>query len=167
MTIEDNFSGVTIPESQDEGFDPPKDINSMKFEPPIELDSEEEELFENLLFVGKLEKVFKFAGHRIYLTTPTTDIELQIGLLTKPFINSDAYVRAFKTAVVAAFVQEIDGQPLYQSLKANEDIEYVMRRKFEIVSEYYPVIIDMIYSKTRELEQEMMPLVEKLGKTLG
>jgi len=163
---EGSFAGHSIPDPKDEGIDPPK-VSELKFDPPEELSPEEEDLFEELLTVGKLEKTVKFAGHRIHLSTLTVDLELQIGLLTKPYLNSDAYPRAFKAAVVAGSVRELDGQPLYQALSPHEDSEFIMRKRFEVVIEYYPIFIDMVYSKVKELEQQLIPLVEKLGKTFG
>lgn len=168
MTTEkDNFVGVSIPEPGDEGIAPPISAPDLNFEPAQSLTEEEENLFEELLTVGKLEKQFRFAGHHVRLNTLTVDLELQIGLLTKPYLNSDAYTRAYKAAVVAGSVVELDGQPLYQPMSPHEGAEEIMRKKFNIMSEYYPIVVDMIYSKVMELEQQLIPLLEKLGKTLG
>lgn len=167
------FSGETIPEVGDEGFAAPtaqeqQMVKDLGLDDPIELDEEEEQAFSDLLFIGRKEKVMHIAGHRILLCTLTTDVELQLGLLTKEFQGSDGYARAYKAAVVAASIKEIDGRPLYQSLSSDEseDIAYVVRKKFEKTQKYYPIILEMIYTQVVEMEKELFPLVEKLKKTL-
>lgn len=168
MTTPDNsFPGISLPEPDNEGLAPPPSHQNDQFLPPEDLTVEEESLFEDLITIGKIEKKIKFAGHHVYFSTLTVDRELQIGLLTKPYLNSDAYARAYKAAVVAGSVIELDGQPIYQPLSPHEDLETIMRKKFDIISAYYPVVVDLIYSKVMELEQELIPLVEKLGKTFG
>lgn len=163
--VVDDFAGESLPEIENDGIKGPE-LKPESIE-PVELTKEEEVLFEELLTVGKLTKDVKIAGHKVHLSTLTVDLELQVGLLTKPYLNSDAYPRAFKTAVVAGSVEELDGQPVYSPLSAKEDAEYIMRRKFETWLEYYPVITDLIYSEVTKLEQELVPLRDKLVKTLG
>lgn len=159
------FVGESVPEIGDEGMAPPSQIKNMGLDEPLELNAQDEFLFEELLLIGRREKQISVAGHRILLSTMNTDVELQIGLLTKEFMGSDAYARAYKASVVAASIKEIDGRPLYQPLSpGEEDTTTVVRKKFEKVREYYPIIVDMIYNRVMELEQELFPLVEKLKK---
>lgn len=167
MPVDDAFAGKTILDPPDEGIVPPSKVPELVFDPPEDLTKDEENLFEELITVGKLTEIFSFAGHRVHLSTLTVGLELQIGLLTKPFLNSDAYPRAYKAAVVAGSVMELDGQPVYQPIGPHEDPEFIMRKKFEIWNGYYPITVDLIYSKVMELEQKLIPLVEKLKKMLG
>lgn len=166
------FTGETVPDIGDEGFDAPvpseKIAKDMGLDDVVELTDEDEEAFSNLLFVGKKEKMVHLAGHTILIQTLTTDVELQLGLLTKEFQGSDGYARAYKAAVVAASIKEIDGRPLYQPMSPDEsdDIAYVVRKKFEKTQKYYPVLLEMIYTQITEMEKELFPLVEKLKKTL-
>jgi hypothetical protein len=167
------FQGDIVPEVGDEGFAAPtsqerKMIEDLGLNDPVDLTEEEEQVFSDLLFIGRKEKLIHIAGHTILVSTLTTDVELQLGLLTKEFQGSDGYARAYKTAVVAASIKEVDGRPLYQSLSSEEsdDVAYVVRKKFEKVQKYYPVLLEMIYTQVVELEKELFPLVEKLKKTL-
>lgn len=159
------FSGESLPGLEDDNLGkPPTKIEEMI---PVDLSEEEEAIFEELLTVGKITKQIKIAGHRVHLSTLTVGLELQVGLLTKPFLNSDAYPRAYKTAVVVGSVEELDGQPVYSPLSPHEDLEHIMREKFARWIEYYPLIVDMIYSEVTKLEQELVPLRDKLLKMLG
>lgn len=170
------FAGETLPDIGDEGFSAPSDdaqqqkriIEEMGLNNPVELTEEESEIFSNLLFIGRKSKTIGIAGHRILIETLTTDVELQLGLLTKEFQGSDGYSRAYKAAIVAASIREIDGRPLYQALSSDEseDVAYVVRKKFERVQKYYPVLLEMIYTQIVEMEKELFPLAEKLKKTL-
>jgi hypothetical protein len=170
------FAGETVPDIGDEGFAGPstpdveqeKLIKEMGLDDPLELTKEEEESFSNLLFIGRKSKTISIAGHRILVETLTTDVELQLGLITKDFQGSDGYSRAYKAAIVAASIKEVDGRPLYQSLSSDEsdDVGYIVRKKFEKVQKYYPVLLEMIYTQIVEMEKELFPLVEKLKKTL-
>lgn len=167
------FHGDVVPEIGDEGFAAPtsqerKMIEDIGLNDPIELTDEEEQAFSDLLFIGRKEKLIHIAGHTILVCTLTTDVELQLGLLTKEFQGSDGYARAYKVAVVAASIKEIDGRPFYQSLSVeeSEDVAYVVRKKFEKVQKYYPILLEMIYTQIVELEKELSPLVDKLKKTL-
>ena len=165
MTMSDGFAGETVPEVGNEGMASPNQVKNLGLETPIELTPEDELLFEELIMIGRRQKQVRVAGHHILLSTMNTDVELQIGLLTKEFMGSDAYARAYKAAVVAASVTEIDGRPVYQPLSpGEEDTTIIVRKKFERVREYYPIIVDMIYNHVMELEQELFPLVEKLKK---
>lgn len=170
------FAGEIVPDVDDEGFAAPltpdmeqkKLVKDMGLDDPLEFTPEEEESFSNLLFIGRKSKTIGIAGHRILIETLTTDVELQLGLITKDFQGSDGYSRAYKAAIVAASVKEIDGRPLYQPLSPDEseDVGYVVRKKFEKIKEYYPVLLEMIYTQIVEMEKELFPLVEKLKKTL-
>jgi hypothetical protein len=169
------FAGETIPDLEDEGFAAPPEaqqqktiVKEMGLDEPVELTEEETEIFGNLLFIGRKSKIISIAGHRILIETLTTDVELQLGLITKEFQGSDGYARAYKAAIVAASIREVDGRPLYQSLSSDEsdDVGYVVRKKFEKIQKYYPVLIETIYNKIVEMEKELFPLMEKLKKTL-
>jgi hypothetical protein len=167
----------SLPETLDDGLIAPTIDNDEEIPPdapepdgliPVELTEEEQQNFENILTFGKKTALDEVFGHSVYLSTLTVEEELQVGLLVKPYLNTDAYYRAYKTAVVAASVKEIDGQPLYQPMSAHEDSNSIMRKKWDKVKTYYPVIVDSMYNCVTKLEEELGGLIEKISrKTSG
>lgn len=171
---EDDIPSPPIPEDGADSFQlpnmrPEEDLPEEEEKPAEEqaveeLTEEEQRMFTDALYIGRKEKDTKVCGHRVRLATLTVDEELQIALLIKPWLNTDGYQRAYKAAVVAASVREIDGEPVYQPM-GYEDAEGLVQRKFERVNKFYPFFVDQIYATFGELEQELIPLLEKLGKS--
>jgi len=164
----------SLPESQDDGLISPPILTDEEVPPPapdldnkftpVELSPEEQQNFESLISFGKKEKLDEVFGHSIYISTLTVEEELQVGLLVKPYLNTDAYYRAYKTAVVAASVKEIDGQPIYTPMSPREDSNHIMRMKWDKIKTYYPIIVDSMYNCVTKLEEELGPLIEKIAK---
>ncbi len=164
----------SLPESEDLGLVPPgidddqnvvpTPVDDSLFETVEKLTPEEQLNFESLITFGKKTATNTVFGHSVYLSTLNVEEELQVGLLVKPYLNTDAYTRAYKTAVVAASMKEIDGQPLYSPLSGKEDANYIMRKKWDKIKEYYPIIVDSMYNCVTQLEQELAPLIEKISK---
>jgi hypothetical protein len=163
----------SLPGSQDDGLISPTITDDEEILPeaepvsdmiPVELTPEEQQNFENLITFGKKTSMDTVFGHSVYISTLTVEEELQVGLLVKPYMNTDAYWRAYKTAVVAASVKEIDGQPVYQPMSPQEDSNHIMRQKWDKIKTYYPVIVDSMYNCVTKLEEELGPLIEKISK---
>ena len=167
----------SLPETQDDGLISPTIENDEEIPPPVpesddlipvDLTDEERDNFESIITFGKKTALDEVFGHSVYLSTLTVEEELQVGLLVKPYLNTDAYYRAYKTAVVAASVKEIDGQPVYTPLSPHEDANSIMRKKWDKVKTYYPVIVDSMYNCVTKLEEELGGLIEKISrKTSG
>lgn len=132
---------------------------------PTLTDAEEMEFIE-LINIGRKERVVDVFGRKIHLRTLTIEEELQISEITKQYIGSDGYPRAYRTAVVAGAIRTVDGQLLFSPISDEED-DNIIRNKFEKLLRYYPLAVDQIYSKYREMELELLELVEKLGKSSG
>ena len=59
--------------------------------------------FEGLLFVGYLQReITSIPFHKFVVRTLTINEKLEISLITKPYLDSIGYGRAYKAAVVAA-----------------------------------------------------------------
>jgi hypothetical protein len=167
----------SLPETQDDGLISPTIDNDEEISPPapevsdlipVDLTEEEQQNFESIITFGKKTALDEVFGHSVYLSTLTVEEELQVGLLVKPYLNTDAYYRAYKTAVVAASVKEIDGQPLYTAMSPHEDTNQIMRKKWEKIKTYYPVVVDSMYNCVTRLEEELGGLIEKISrKTSG
>lgn len=130
------------------------------------LTTEEEDEAVDLINAGRKEKFVELFGRMIHLCTLTIEEELKVSEITKPYIGSDGYPRAYRTAVVAAAIRTIDGQLFFNPMSDSE-FEEIIRKKFEKLISYYPLAVDQIYARYRDMELELLALVEKMGKSLG
>lgn len=133
---------------------------------PPALTSEEEAEVVDLLSAGRKERWPIVFGRRIHLRTLTMGEELKLAEITKPYIGTDAYARAYRAAVVAAAIRTIDGELLFNPISSS-DFDNLIFKKFEKMMDWYPLAVDQIFRVYREMELELLALVEKLGKSLG
>ena len=131
-----------------------------------ELSVAEEDEVVDLVNAGRKEKFVEIFGRNIHLRTLTIEEELKVSEITKQYIGSDGYPRAYRTAVVAAAIRTIDGQLLFNPISEPE-FDQIIVRKFEKLLSYYPLAVDQVYNRYREMELELLALVEKLGKSSG
>lgn len=134
------------------------------------LTPEESTQYLTALEVGSTTKSTHVFSRRVLMKTANTEGELAIGQLVKPWAGTDAYNRAYKTALMAVCVLEIDGQPLAPPAISDDDLVVHYQQKFEKARKYYPVFIDAVYEAIIEMEQGLKPLLEKLytaGKGLS
>jgi hypothetical protein len=133
----------------------------------IEVDEftpEESEDFRNLLVVGRLAETVSILGHDITIRTLSVEEDLAVGLIIKPYLGSNSYERAYKTAIVAACVRDIDGEPFGQALNSDQDAYEVLQFKFKKINKYYPIFLDEVYERFKKLENKLLPTVSRLGK---
>lgn len=128
-----------------------------------ELTEEEEEEVVDLLVAGKKDRVVTVFGRVIHLQTLTIAEELKVSQITKPYIGSDGWGRATRTAVVAAAIRTIDGELLFNPL-SKSDFDEIISKKFDKLMDWYPLGVDQIYKEYVEMEKELADLVKKLGK---
>jgi hypothetical protein len=134
-------------------------------EEPV-LTSEEEDEVVDLINAGCKESWPVVFTRRIHLRTLTIEEELKVSEITKPYIGSDGYPRAYRTAVVAAAIRTIDGELLFNPI-SDVELDQIIAKKFEKLLGYWPLAVDQIYSRYRDMELELLALVEKLGKSSG
>lgn len=131
---------------------------------PREFDPKHRETFRGLLFVGALTSDFELFGHHFRIATPTQTERIQIGLVTREYIDTISTEIAITTAFVAAFLVSVDDQLLPQPI-VNNPKETALHERFRWVSENLrKPVIDLIYSKCLELEQEVDEVLEAMGK---
>ncbi len=83
--------------------------------------SEKDEVeFIEALCLGRRTDTFDVLGHQVEMSTLTIDEELQLALVVKPWEQTQGGTRAYKTAVVAAAVQSIDGKPIYTAINPSD-----------------------------------------------
>lgn len=130
------------------------------------LTEEEEDEVVDLANAGRKDKFFEVFNRKIHLRTLTIGEELQVSDITKPYIGTDGYARCYRTAVVAAAIRTVDGKLLFNPI-ADSEFDQIIRKKFEILLDYWPLAVDQIYARYRDMELELLALVEKLGKSSG
>lgn len=130
------------------------------------LTPEEEDETVDLINAGKKDVVFDLFNRRIHLRTLTIEEELKVSEITKQYLQTDGYPRAYRTAIVAAAIRTIDGELLFNPI-SEADFDQMIAKKFQKLLDYYPLAVDQIYARYRDLELELLALVEKLGKSSG
>jgi hypothetical protein len=128
------------------------------------LQDKERDEFIEALYLGRKSTTVDVLGHNVSIRTLTVDEELQIALVIKRWEGTQGYTRAYKSAVVAASVSDIDNTPLYVPLSQGEQ-DNLLKYTFDKIIHYYPIFVDSIYEEVVKLEQTLQPLLEKLGKS--
>ncbi len=136
-------------------------------DPTPSLSQDEEAELLNLVELGRQTRTVDVLGHRVVLSSLTVDDELQVGQVVKPYIGTIAQARAHRTGLLAAAVREIDGVPLWSPLRVS-DRQNDVAKKFERLSEYHAAVIDTMYERYIEFEQEVGKVfTERLGESAG
>lgn len=128
------------------------------------LTDEERRDLTTLMTVGRRVKTLTVMNHRIKVQTLKSADEMRIGLYTKPYLGSQGFARAYQVAVCAAGIMEVDGSPLYSSLRQEKDPDALFAKCIEQVEQFYPMVVSQIYDEISGLEKEFAELAEKLGK---
>jgi hypothetical protein len=131
------------------------------------LDDEERFEFSTLLQVGKGSDTLNVLGHTVVVENLNVDDDLRVGQFCKPYLNSDAYERAWQLATCAAGVRTIDGRPVYNSLEANPSAEEVFTEKAAKLARYTPVVITEIYRGILAIDVDFVNVAIKMGKLKG
>lgn len=145
----------------------PREDESTEDKPDTTLTDNERETFQSLLTLGKLTKTVDVLGHPVVLETLTVADELLVGMETKEYRDTEAFARAYQSAVVASSVRQIDGTPLYIPLSSSESKSEIFHKKLEKVHTLYPLVVSEMYRAYVELEKSFAELADKLGKLPG
>lgn len=137
--------------------------------PPVtELTDQERRDFASLMTCGRRSKKITIMGHPVVIQTLTTADEMRIGLFTKAYAETQlGFQRAYQVAVCAAGIREVQGKPLFSSLRETTSEDEIFDKKVEAVSEFYPIVVTQIYQAIMDLEREFAELAIKLGKLSG
>jgi len=117
--------------------------------------------FEGLLYLGYLEKeVTSIPFHTFVVRTLTVSEKLAVSLLTKEYVDTVGFGRAYRAAVVAAGLQSVDGRDMIESSKSNN----VLRQKYDYVTNgWYDAVIDTLYGAIDELEGSVIRVLAEIG----
>jgi hypothetical protein len=133
-----------------------------------ELTSEERRDFSALMTCGRRSKTITVMGHPVVIQTLTTADEMRIGLFTKTYSDTQlGFQRAYQVAVCAAGIREVQGKPLFTSLREVTSEDEIFDKSVEEVRKFYPVVVTQIYQGIMDLEREFAELAIKLGKLSG
>jgi hypothetical protein len=127
---------------------------------------EHREDFVGLLYLGRLSGTFRKFGHLFVVRTLTTEQLAEISQITKDYMGGEAYNAVYQSAVVAASVSTVDGQPLPGALTVNplDDLQvrftYVMRN-------WMPPVREKIYEECMALELTARKALTALGEASG
>lgn len=153
--------------STDDDFALPEEPDDSATEDATEeeaLTPQEEMLAFDILEVGHqtFEKVIY--GHKVLIKTPTIGEEMEALVLIKEYRDTEAVLKAWKVATVAAVIQEIDGAPVFVPIK-NSDLP--IRKRYDAMKEYHESFIDAVYEFYNDSMQDIRKVIDKLGKSSG
>lgn len=148
-----------LPEAHEEGFEEPKKETYVE---PV-LTQKETTEFVEAINIGASKKSLTIMGHEVTISTLTIFDELQVGAVSKPWEGSSAFPKAYKAAVVAASLQTVDYTPFFQPIQKSDEDNKV-QIKFDKLKSYYGPFVDAVYREIVQMEAELKPLLEKLGK---
>lgn len=146
----------------------PEQVEPQDQEDPLpEFDSRWQDEFEGLLYIGALTEEFTWLGHRIVIRTLTTEEMAEIALASKPYLGTEAELKAYQAGVVAASVVTVDGVPLPAPLTtAPGDTPFSNRFRY-VWKNWRPPVLDAIYQRYVSLEIKVREVIEAMGNHSG
>lgn len=177
----DQSEDIPVDPAVEPGLAPPAENRRIVGDPIVEdeqqptpepevttLTDQERRDFASLMTCGRRSKKITVMGHPVVIQTLTTADEMRIGLFTKAYAETQlGFQRAYQVAVCAAGVREVQGKPLFNSLRESTSEDEIFDKKVEAVSEFYPIVVTQIYQAIMDLEREFAELAIKLGKLSG
>ena len=117
----------------------------------------------SLLYNGRLRDRVEYGGHSFGLRTLSIGEELRVTEIVRSFLDNPlAQGRAYATAVVAAALTDVDGEPFGGIPLSPADDR--LPRRYEQISDWNWVFIDKIYQHYLELEQRQVESIEEIEK---
>lgn len=158
-------SGPPLSSNPGDGSEPQPEPDGTEEAPLPSFDPKHRQDFQGLLYLGALTKTVDLYGHEFEIRTLNTDEILQVGLFIKDFNDTIATGKAYATAVVAASVVNVDGRPLPKPYSDDTEVgDTPLRHRFRVVNQWYPHVIDVLYSEYLALEGRAAEVFEALGK---
>jgi hypothetical protein len=153
-----------IPESPGESGEeqqaPPAEKLSL---PPAEFDPRHREDFTGLLYLGRLIEDHEIWGHSFRLCTPSHRERLQVGQIIKPFRETSAEDPAWMAGLVAAYLIEIDGEPLPEPVVKGKGTGLADRFNWVLDNVHTPVINEL-FEKCLILDRRVREVLQAMGE---
>jgi hypothetical protein len=118
-------------------------------------------LLEGLLYLGRLERKFSWAGHDFKIKTLNSDERLRIGQMIMPWMGTLEEARAWIIAQVGVATITVDDQKVAIPLSEGESME---EAAFRWARQQYPWTIDAIYAHILDVEAQAQEVIEEMGK---
>jgi hypothetical protein len=116
--------------------------------------------FEGLAYLGYLTATVKIPFHTFTLKTLLPTEKIEIGLICRELEGTLAYAKSFKSAVVAASLLTVDGQPVIVSEKTRG---FVLQKYEYIINTWHEPIIDLLYNTVNVLEGKVISVLQEMG----
>jgi hypothetical protein len=131
---------------------------------PAEFDERYKVPFTGLMYLGRLEETVAIWGHTFRLVTPSRMERLQAGELHAPYVGTLSAELAYETVLVAAFLSDVDGQPLPRPV-VNDPKENAVRDRFRWVAENLKEpVMSRVYEYVLLLDQKVRDVMEAMGE---
>lgn len=157
--------GEDVPEVPDvPAEEPPPSVPET---PPVEFDQRWRQDFTGLLFLGALTKTFDWLGHKFRIRTLTQGELLEVALVTSEYAGTLGAAKAYATAVVAASITHVDGQPLPAPLTNQKGDTHFSNRFTYVSTHYFPPTIDRVYGEYIRLEEKVRQVIDAMGEASG
>lgn len=161
--------GAAFPEHQE----PEKPAQSQQEAPePVEetvpeFDARHKQPFRGLLYVGALTHTVEMFGHSFTIGTPTETERLQIGPIIQPYLNTVTAEIAYQTALVSAYLIQIDGEKLPEPV-LNNPKETALHDRFTWVRDNVRrQVINRLFDECLKLDTQVDEVLEAMGKASG
>lgn len=132
-----------------------------------EFDERYKEPFSGLLYIGALTQAVSLFGHSFTIATPTQTERLQIGQVIQPYQNTITAEIAYQTALVAAYLVDVDHTKLPEPVTLNPK-ETALLDRFRWVNENLRrPVIDALFNECLALDGQVDEVLEAMGKASG
>lgn len=134
---------------------------------PKDFDPKWRDPFYGLVYLGRLTDEFVVWGHRFKIATPSHLERMEIGLIHAPYANTITTEVAFETALVAAYLQQIDGQDLPRPLSPDPKDTSLADRFRWVGDNLNRQVINAVYNRCLVLDEKVDGVLEAMGEASG
>lgn len=114
----------------------------------------------DLVHIGSMTRSFEWMGHTFTIRTLRIEEEIAIGQLIKPYAGSITEEKAAVTAIAAACIETIDGNPVVVQLQRDPVVHLQEKYKALSTNWFWPVV-KKINEEYMVLQQEMTKVIEE------
>jgi len=116
--------------------------------------------FVGLTYLGRLEARVDIPFHSFTVRTLKTGEKIKVTAMIKDLEDSLGYGRAYRAAVVAAGLMEVDGDTF---LVGSKKVESITQKYKYITENWHDFVVDLLYEKINDLEGRVVEIIRDLG----
>lgn len=128
----------------------------------VEFPEEYKKDFNGLVFFGQLIDSFTYGGHDFVIKTLNNQELYNAALVSRRFVGTKAERASYAAGIVAMALVSIDGKEFVLQLGPDND---TAQRRYDIITEWYPLVIDYVFEKYIELESQAKKVADSLGES--